>query len=318
MLLNKIFKFSFICVLLSSIVACNNEEKVFKGVIFQHVETPGLTMMQQAFHKQLEDKGYTKDKIKIDNKNLYGNMTMLASTAREIANSDYDFIVTLATPATQAVVRSRTSKPLIYMGLVDPDAAGVFARPKVDTTGTIVPVPVEDIFELIEKLTPEVKNFGIIYSSLEENAVTTVDKTIKYLDEKNIKHEELIAKNTEEMEKVGQELVSRVDAFFIPNDSLIQRDMSVLSKIALEANIPIYCTINASAYKGCLATISTDIPAIGRNTADLIIEFVEGAKIIDIPAREVPEQNIQIRKNLADTLNITIPQDLKNIVFIEN
>lgn len=320
--LSKIIVFISILVFVTSsyfIYIMYNKNKVYKGVVLQSVETVSLDTLRSSIIKELEVNGYIESKIQLEFKNAHGSIEQLNKLAREIADSNYDFILTLATPATQAMVRARTTIPHIYSGVSDPYGAGISTEANAHTTGTILPILIKDIFELAEKLTPDVKNFAILYSGFEENAVPTVNDTIKYIQENNLTYDETIVTSEREMIKVANEFIKNTDAFFIPNDNFIQKDIPILTKIAKEANIPVYCALRSNVLNGCLATVAIDLTVLGKITAGFIIEFVNGKSITNIPAQIVTDDyDIYINKNVAESLNITIPQDLKNVILIED
>ncbi len=315
---NKFFTIFCVLVLSISLSACSEEkkeQKVLKGVVFTNIETITIKIIENAFYEQLKSKGYDNTKVILEEKNANGDTQRLMRYAREVVEADYDFIVTTGTPATQAVMRTRTRTPLIYMGISNPDVAHVSVRPDADTTGTVLPFPVEKFFGLIHNLTPGTKKYGIVYSGKEENAVKVSEKIIEHLNSKNLKYQILHVSNVEEIEKLAQNFIieNNIELLVVANDSLVQSNMPLLSEIALEENVPAYCVTNIASGSGCLATISGNLEKVGQVTADLLIEFLAGKALEEIPTKFLhDEQDTFINRNVAETFNITIPQNLKN------
>ena len=74
-----------------------------------------------------------------------------------------DLVATIATPATQAMVNMKSDIPVVFISVSDPVGAGVLSdmeAPDNNATGTSNAIPVGDIFDLADKLTPGVEKYG--------------------------------------------------------------------------------------------------------------------------------------------------------------
>lgn len=63
-------------------------------------------------------------------------------------------------------------------------------KPDKNATGTSNAIPVEDIFALSDKLTPDCKTYGMLYNTSEINSVSTVENAKKYLDDQGLSYKE--------------------------------------------------------------------------------------------------------------------------------
>ena len=70
--------------------------------------------------------------------------------------------------------------------------------------------------------------------------MNTVNSAKEYLDANGLKYVEAVVTNSSEVQQAAQSLVGRVDAIFIPNDSVIQSGMSLVTEVARENKIPVY------------------------------------------------------------------------------
>ncbi len=331
----KIFNLILMCTTVLTLTACENnldkakeqqvskvtipEDKFFKGIKLQYFETETFIEMGKALRAELAKKGYKDKNIQIDYKCAEGDANELVRLAEEFAHSDYDFIIPVGTPTTQAVVNTNTSIPIIYMGVSDPRMAGVSAKPDADTTGTIMPISITPILQLARKLTPKMETIGLIHYSRESNATDTLIKVKRAINAKGLRHrEEIIDFNQHNVEETVNKLLPYVDALFIANESLIQADMPVISKLALEANIPIYCAFDPNNYEGCLASDAISPENVGTITANLLVEYLGGTKIEDIAAKQLSFTSAPyINKTVAKQMNIDIPKDLVGVIYID-
>ena len=62
--------------------------------------------MRDAFIQEMRDLGYGEDEMTFDVLNAQGDTSTLNSICADLNNQDYDLIVPIVTPATQAVVNA--------------------------------------------------------------------------------------------------------------------------------------------------------------------------------------------------------------------
>lgn len=298
----------------------SSEGGVLKVGVIQMVENGAFNDMREGFIQELRDKGYTEDKLEIIYKTAQGDATNLNTICQSMVSEGMDLVCTIATPATQAMVNLKSDIPVVFVAVSNPVAAGVitdFAAPDKNATGTSNAIPVSDIFGLSNKLTPGVKNYGILYNTSEVNAVNTVKDAKEYLDSKGIGYTEAVVTNSSEVQQAAQSLAGKVDAIFIPNDSVIQDAMPLVTEVARANKIPVYGSSAVMVQSGAFATVAVSDKEIGAISADKAIEYFEGTSIENIPAEVVPASDTVINQTTADAIGAEIADDVKSsAVFI--
>lgn len=298
----------------------SSEGDVLKVGVIQMVENGAFNDMREGFIQELRDKGYTEDKLEIIYKTAQGDATNLNTICQSMVSEGMDLVCTIATPATQAMVNLKSDIPVVFVAVSNPVAAGVitdFAAPDKNATGTSNAIPVSDIFGLSDKLTPEVKNYGILYNTSEVNSVNTVKDAKEYLDSKGIGYTEAVVTNSSEVQQAAQSLAGKVDAIFIPNDSVIQDAMPLVTEVARANKIPVYGSSAVMVQSGAFATVAVSDKEIGAISADKAIEYFEGTSIENIPAEVVPASDTVINQTTADAIGAEIADDVKSsAVFI--
>lgn len=298
------------------------EDKKLKVGIIQLVDNGAFTDMREGFTEELERRGYGKDKLVINYKNAQGDATNLNSICQEMADSKVDLVAAIATPAAQAMVNLDSDIPVIFISVSNPVGAGLITdmeKPDKNATGTSNAIPVNEIFDLAKELTPERKSFGFLYNTGEINSVTTVENSKKYLDSIGMTYEEAVVTNSSEVQQAAQSLAGKVDAIFVPNDSVIQSAMPLVSEVARKAGIPIYASSATTVESGAFATIAISDKEIGKISADMAIQHLEGTPVSEIPAQIVPASSTVINKNAAEALGITFHEEInKTAVFVED
>jgi putative tryptophan/tyrosine transport system substrate-binding protein len=107
-----------------------------------------------------------------------------------------------------------------------------------------------------------------------------------------------------------ESLVGRVDAIFVPNDSVVQTAMSVVAEVANDAKIPVYGSSAVMVNSGAFATISISDREIGALTADMSYQYLQGTAITDIPSVVVSNFTMVINKTTADAIGVELSEEV--------
>lgn len=296
------------------------DDGVLKVGVIQMVENGAFNDMREGFIQELRDKGYTEDKLEITYKTAQGDATNLNTICQSMVSEGMDLVCTIATPATQAMVNLESGIPVVFVAVSNPVAAGVItdmSKPDKNATGTSNAIPVSDIFALSDKLTPGVTNYGILYNTSEVNSVNTVKDAKEYLDSKGIGYTEAVVTNSSEVQQAAQSLAGKADAIFVPNDSVIQDAMPLVTEVARAGKIPVYGSSAVMVQSGAFATIAVSDKEIGAISADKAIQYFEGTALSDIPAEVVPASDTVVNQTTADAIGVTIADDVKaSVTFL--
>jgi putative ABC transport system substrate-binding protein len=236
-----------------------------------------------------------------------------------MADSGADLIVTIATPPTQAMVNMETGIPVFFISVSDPLGAGVItdmAKPDKNATGTSNAIPVDEIFQLSDHLTPGMGSYGVIYNTGEVNAVNTVRMAKEYLEGRGLVYKEAIVTASSEVQQAAQSLVGSVDAIFVPNDSMVQSALPQVAEVCKDAGIPLYGSSAVMVDSGAFATISIDDVTIGKMTADMAVKYLVGVPIEEIPAVVVSEFTTVINKTTADAIGAELSQEILDAAVV--
>lgn len=303
--------------MLAGLAACTDTKssrgKIKVGVI-QLIENGAFNDMRDGFVEELRAKGYTQDKCDIVIKSAQGDTATLNTICQDMVDSKMDLVATIATPATQAMVNMDSNIPVVFISVSAPIAAGVTSsmeKPDKNATGTSNAIPVSDIFDLSDSLTPGNKTYGFIYNTGEINSVNTVKDAKAYLDGKGLKYIEAVVTNSSEIQQAAESLVGRVDAVFIPNDSVVQSGMAQITELTRKNKIPVYACSATTVQSGAFATVAMNDKQIGAQSADMAAQILGGAKPADVPAIVVPASGTVINKNTMEALGVTIPDSVK-------
>lgn len=291
-----------------------NDGDSYKFGIIAQMENGAFLDMKEGIISRLEEKGYTEENTEIVYKCAQGDATALSTICNSMDDGSYDAVFTIATPATQAFVNLESDTPCFFCAVSAPVAAGVITEmesPDKNATGTSNAIPTEEIIKLADNLTPGIDKFGFIYCTAQVNATNTVNSACSYLDSISVDYTVKTVENSDEVASITEALIKDgAKAIFVPNDSVVQSGITALAEICRDEKIPTYCSSATTVESGCLATLAIDDKGIGEKTADMAIAYLEGKAIEDIPAVVVGIDYCTVNESLAETLDVTVPDDI--------
>lgn len=292
--------------------ATGSASRKYKVAVVQLVDNGAFTEMVQAFEKKMRALGYTDDKMTFDVKNAQGDMAALNSISAKVKSADYDLVVPVVTPATQAVVNQEPKAPVVFISVTDPVKAGVLTdmkKPDKNATGTSNVVPVDEIFKLAKKLTPSIKKIGLLYCSGEKNAVLNAAKAKAYFSGNGYECVETTVANSSEVQQAAKSLAGKTDALYIPIDSTVQSAMAQVVAAAESRKIPVYGSDPVMVKSGALACVSVSNTQLGERSAEMADEILKGKKVSDVPAEAMTTYQYVVGKKAAQALGIQLPSD---------
>lgn len=289
-------------------------QKLKIGIV-QIVEHPSLNTIREACVAQLAEDGFKDgENVIIDYQNAQGDQTNLKTICQKFSNHQYDLIIAIATPSAQAAVGETREIPIVFSACTDPVGSGLVSnleKPGQNVTGTSDAVSAEKIMQLAERITPNIKTIGALYSSSETNSISVVNNLKKYAQKNGMTVVEATVTNSSEAQQAASSLVGKVDAIFCPIDNMIASAMPIVAQVAKKAELPFYVGADSMVKDGGLATYGVNYIQLGEATGDMAAEILKGKNPGDIPVKTWDEFDIYINQATADALGIKIPDDVK-------
>jgi putative ABC transport system substrate-binding protein len=116
---------------------------------------------------------------------------------------------------------------------------------------------------------------------------------------------------THEVMQGAQSLVGKVDAIYVPTDNTVVSAVAGVIKVAEEHKIPVLAGESNTVEAGGVGTIGIDYKKLGYQTGEMAIRVLKGAKPQDMPIEKQKELNIVLNAKAAQTMGVTIPEDLQ-------
>jgi putative tryptophan/tyrosine transport system substrate-binding protein len=278
-------------------------------------DTPQLVEVKDGVIKGLAERGYVDGKnIKIDFKSAQGNFGLAQQIARQFVGDKPDVIVSITTPASQAMVAATKDIPIVFTTVTDPLRAKIittFKHPGGNVTGVSDLVPTERQIDVVKEIIPKLQTLGLVYDPSLDNSRSTVDSIKELSQSKGFKTVESNAMGVNDVATAGQNLVGKVDAIFVPNDTTVYSAFEALVKVAQDTKTPLFTAERRSVERGAIATVGYDFGDMGVITAGFVERILKGEKPGDIDAiylKDDPKAlSLYVNKASAEKMGVTVP-----------
>ena len=258
-----------------------------KVAIVQYVEHPSLDTIRESTIAALAEAGYIEGQnITIEYANAQADQSNLNTIASKFVGDNVDLIIAIATPAAQSMAAATSDIPIVFSAVTDPLGAklvDILESPSGNVTGTSDAIPVDQVFELCQELTPSVKKIGFLYTASEVNSQSVIAEAKTLAVDYGFTFEETTITNSSELQQAAELLAGKVDAIYTPIDNGIASAMPILSEIAKEAGIPVYVGADSMVADGGYATVGINYEDLGAKTAEMVAEILDGKAVKEVP-----------------------------------
>ncbi|MBB1516619.1 ABC transporter substrate-binding protein [Tessaracoccus sp. MC1679] len=276
------------------------------------VSHPSLDAVFEGIREGLAQAGYVEgENLTLEFQNPQGDQATLTSIANTYAASDHDLFVALATPPAQALAQVVQDRPIVFASVTDPVAAGLVEsmdNPGGNVTGTSDQLPTDEQLAVIQRIMPEVKTVGIVYSSAEVNAQVQAEAAIEAGAELGIEVKTATITNSSEVQQAAESL--DVDAYFVLVDNTVVSAMESMIQVAEQRQRLLVTSDPDSVERGAAAALATDYKAQGLQTAAMIARIIEGADPAETPVELAEALDLVINPAAAERMGVTIPDDV--------
>lgn len=266
--------------------------------ISQIVEHPSLDEIRRGVEDAVKESQFG-ERVVFDFQNAQGDFAT-AQTIAEQFNRSADMVVAITTPSAQAAQNKVVSKPIFFTGVTNPETAGLVAE---NVTGVSDMSPVEDQVALIGDLLPNAKTIGTIYNTSEANSVFLTEEFTRAAEAAGLK---VVARGVTNVSEVASAMdtLSKVDAIYTTKDNTVASAYVLITGKADELNIPVIGATRDFTDLGALASAGTSEYDAGYQTGEMIIKYLGGEEIANLPIEYVENVEVTINGEKAEKYNI--------------
>ncbi|MEJ6952342.1 ABC transporter substrate-binding protein [Natronospora cellulosivora (SeqCode)] len=293
-----------------------SEEKL-NIAITQILEHPALDAARQGFIDVFEEHGYIEgDNVVYDIQNAQGEIANTNTIAQKFALDRPDLILAISTPSATALANAIEDIPIFITAVTDPVNAGIVEsaeKPNTNVTGTTDMNPIKDQLELLLEISPEVSRVGVIYNAGESNSVVQVNVLRQVAQELGLDIVDTSISASTEVLTAAKSLSGRVDAIYVPTDNTVISTIESVVGVAENNNIPLIVGEEHVIERGALATLSINYYRLGRQTAEMALEVLEGESIPqEMAIQSQREYSLILNTDAAEGMGIVFSDELLN------
>jgi putative ABC transport system substrate-binding protein len=283
--------------------------KQFKIGVLQLVQHTALDASNKGFIKALDDAGLN---YVVDQQNAAGDQSTCQTIASKLVNDGSDLILSIATPAAQAVAGTTSDIPVLVTAVTDPAASDLVASneaPGGNVSGTSDLTPVKEQIALLKKILPDAKNVGILYASSESNSEIQAKMAREAIEAAGMTAVDYTVSSSNEIQTVVTSMVGKVNAIYAPTDNTIAAGMTTVAMVANENGLPVICGEEGMVKAGGLATYGIDYFELGYLTGQQAVKILkDGDDISKMSIEYLPAEKckLTINEETAKTLGIDV------------
>lgn len=313
-------------VALGALSGCTSAQgdDIKKVSVVQIVSHSSLDTIRDSFSDEMEQLGYTEGEIELEYYDAGNDTSTLDSILSTASGDGSDVIVAIATPTAQSAARYAEEIPIVFAAVSDPIGAGLTSsleEPDKNITGTMDDIQVDQILEAALEIDPDMQRLGVIYNASEANSVTNIEKAKTFCEENGIELQEVTVTSTNDVQQAVTTLAGSCDAIFSPNDNTVASAMSAAAQAAVEAGIPYYVGADSMVSDGGFLTVGIDYEELGRETARMVDQVLQGTDVADIPIVQFKtDLSIYVNASTVEALGRTLPAsiaDSERLVMME-
>jgi ABC-type uncharacterized transport system substrate-binding protein len=281
---------------------------------------PALELVQASFIETLAEGGYVEgENLTIIRGNAEGDIATLNTIAQQFIDEGVDLIVTTSTPAAQAALNATQDMtepiPIIFTTVTDPYAAGIATAPDDHPawmTGSQIFPPLEETFDTMLEINPDVSRIGFLYNPAEANSVAQTEAVQAIADERGITLEIATVSNSSEIRTAAESLAGLdIDFFYFTQDSTVASGSEAVVQVANEYGIPIITNDIPTVAKGGAVALGASLAEDGRQAGEMAAAFLDGT--LDIATTDIQRVGVFdyfINRAGAEAQGIELPQSL--------
>ncbi|WP_036729284.1 ABC transporter substrate-binding protein [Peptoniphilus mikwangii] len=288
-----------------------SDSKKYTIGIIKYVDHISLDAAKNGFIEELKKNDVD---VEIIEKSANGDMSLTTTLAQEMLSKKVDLIYAIATPAAQATKNVVRDIPVVFSAVTDPVGAGIvnsIESPDANITGVSDYVNPKMQIEEFLKIYPNIKTFGVIYNTSEQNSQVQVEKLESVLKEKNIFLVKVGINTVNDIPASIAFMSNNIDALFAITDNTVASAVPILSEQLLKNNIPSLSSEEGQVKSGLLMSEGINYESQGAQAAKIAIRILNGEDIKNIPVEYNEINHKVVNEKTAKALKL----DLNNEIF---
>lgn len=304
--------------------ASGSTAKAVKIGVIQYAPHPSLDNCYTGFKQGLAEAGYKEgSSLTIDFQNAQGDASNSDTMAQNMVAKKYDMIMAIATPAALSAYGAAkpANIPVVFTAVSDPVGAGLVQsgeKPGNNCTGSSDVLPLEAQLKMIRAFLPKAKKIGILYTTSEQNSLSNLKRFKELAPKYNFEVVDVGVTNASEVAAGATTLCSKgIDCINNFTDNNVVNNLSVLLQAANKVKIPVFGSEVEQVKNGCLASVSIDYVALGKETGKMAAKILKGeATAAQTPVYVVTNGMPVYSKAQLEAFGLKLPSEYANATAV--
>jgi len=269
------------------------------------------------FTEKLAALGYVDGKnIKIERKQVQGNVALLKGFADDLVRQKVDVIVTVGTPAGFAARDATKTIPIVLGANSDPVGVGLvasLARPGGNITGNSLMAPELSgkRLDVLRTLKPGITRFAILWDSSNPGMAARVQETRVAADHSHVLLHTVGPRSVDELETAFADLLrQQPDALLVTTEPFTRRYMSRIVDFANSNKVPALFEDSAFVEAGGLMSYGPSYRAIFQTAAVFVDKVLKGARPADLPIEQPTKFELVMNLKTARLIGVEVSPTL--------
>jgi putative ABC transport system substrate-binding protein len=259
-------------------------------------------------------------RVSFDVKNAQGDQSLIASIARNFAESDDDAYAAIGTPAVVALAEQVRSKPIFAIAMGDPvgsKVARTLAHPGGNVTGSTDYVDPALLLKQIMTIAPAPKRIGTIYDPSNQNMRVWVAALRTASKASGVRVVESTISGAGDIAAAARSLTGRVDIELIGPDATVFAGLPIIGSTARANKLPVYVIGGDVTTPGIFASLGPNYPTVGALAASAAARVLRGTPAGDVPFGAPKGIEFTVNKQTMAGLGITLPAAIAKTATVQ-
>jgi putative ABC transport system substrate-binding protein len=270
-----------------------------------------------GFTQGMRELGYSEGRdFVVEWRFAEGRYEVISALAAELVRLDVDVIVVVTPSAVRPLQGMTTTIPIVLGFSTDPVGNGFvtsLARPGGNVTG--LASSSDDAspkqLELLTLMVPGLSRVGILLNPGSLNNSPMIKSVQMAAQKAGLSIVPVEAANAPEIDAAFATLTKeRVGAVITVPDAFFNSNLKLIAELAISNRMPSIYSQGEYAEAGGLMSYGESLREFLRHAASFVDKIFKGAKAADIPIQQPTKFTLAVNRKTADTLGLTIPQQL--------
>jgi len=314
-----------LCILLIFLSPVGGISANIKEIRVAMVLWRGMTDAELGFQQALSDLGYITHYTFLNGEQSRAGLATQLRTELVPHLSDYDYIYSFGTTATQMVkVINHASIPHIFNIVTDPVGAGIAKSMEsagLKLSGVSHRISLDSQIENAQKI-KKLGKVAFFFNPREKNSESIRTELLGIAQQHNFDIQEfrsppvkrMLQKNLKRL----QEYPTGIDAVYFPLDSYLVSEASLIGQSIKAVDILSIGALKEYVSEGVLIGLVPDYFNLGREAASILDRHMKGEALSNIPICTKTNPKILINETTRKLLGVDIPSEISSVATILN